>query len=153
MNNGQVDFVDLDRCYDMAGNVISITDNAGSLHNRTIGYDDLNRMISATGFWCKGTIIYDGRGNLTSDGPTIMVFDGAKNLASIDNGTKVIDYAYDGANTRVSGSSPTEDTDVLYTMMGDLLGEYDPSGGFKEYIYVDSKTAANAVDDTAVVRQ
>ena len=44
-------------------------------------------------------------------------------------------------------------TDVLYTMMGDLLGEYDPSGGFKEYIYVDSKTAANAVDDTAVVRQ
>ena len=90
---------------------------------------------------------------MTSDGPNIMVYDGAKNLASIDNGTDVIDYAYDGASTRVSQSSPTDDTHVLYTMMGDLLGEYDPSGGFKEYIYVDSKTAAKAVDDTTVVGQ
>lgn len=42
---------------------------------------------------------------------------------------------------------------LLYTMMDDLLGEYDPSGGFKEYSYVDSKTAAKAVDDTTVVGQ
>jgi len=191
-NNGQVDFVALAMGYDNAGNVTSITDNAGSLHNRTIGYDDVNRMISATGPWGTETITYDGRGNIdtrdrngslqdyyyssdkmtyrvfptffytithdsrgnmTSDGPNIMVYDGAKNLASIDNGTDVIDYTYDGANTRVSRSSPTEDTHVLYTMMGDLLGEYDPSGGFKEYIYVDSKNAAKAVDDTTVVGQ
>ncbi|WP_375191211.1 RHS repeat domain-containing protein [Marinobacter sp.] len=191
-NNGQVDFVDLGMGYDNVGNVTSIVDNAGSLHNRTIGYDDVNRMTSAAGQWGTETITYDGRGNIltrdrngslqeyyynsdkmtyrvfptffytithdtrgnmTSDGPNIMVYDGAKNLASIDNGTDVIDYTYDGANTRVSRSSPSEDTHVLYTMMGDLLGEYDPSGGFKEYIYVDSKTAAKAVDDTTVVGQ
>jgi len=191
-NNGQVDFVDLGMGYDNVGNVTSIVDNAGSLHNRTIGYDDVNRMTSAAGQWGTETITYDGRGNIltrdrngslqeyyynsdkmtyrvfptffytithdtrgnmTSDGPNIMVYDGAKNLASIDNGTDVIDYAYDGANTRVSRSSPTEDTHVLYTMMGDLLGEYTPTGGFKEYIYVDSKTAAKAVDDTTVVGQ
>ena len=191
-NNGQVDFVDLGMGYDNVGNVTSIVDNAGSLHNRTVGYDDVNRMTSAAGQWGTETITYDGRGNIltrdrngslqeyyynsdkmtyrvfptffytithdtrgnmTSDGPNIMVYDGAKNLASIDNGTDVIDYAYDGANTRVSRSSPTEDTHVLYTMMGDLLGEYEPAGGFKEYIYVDSKTAAKAVDDTTVVGQ
>ena len=59
----------------------------------------------------------------------------------------------EGINTRVSRSSPTDDTHVLYTMMGDLLGEYDPTGGFKEYVYVDSKTAAKAVDDNTVVGQ
>lgn len=90
---------------------------------------------------------------MTSDGPNIMVYDGANNLASIDNGAKVIDYTYDGANTRISRSTPTDTTHVLYSLMGDLLGEYDPSGGFKEYIYVDSKTAAKAVDDTTVVGQ
>ncbi|MCP4066046.1 MAG: hypothetical protein GY740_22755 [Gammaproteobacteria bacterium] len=191
-NNGQVDFVDLGMGYDNVGNVTNIVDNAGSLHNRTIGYDDVNRMTSATGSWGTETITYDGRGNIdtrerngslqdyyynsdrltyrvfptffytithdlrgnmTSDGPNIMVYDGANNLASIDNGAKVIDYTYDGANTRISRSTPTDTTHVLYSLMGDLLGEYDPSGGFKEYIYVDSKTAAKAVDDTTVVGQ
>ncbi|WP_420195239.1 RHS repeat domain-containing protein [Marinobacter sp. GH_1] len=191
-DNGQVDFVDLDMGYDNVGNITSIVDNAGALHNRAIGYDDVNRMTSATGSWGTETITYDGRGNIdtrdrngslqdyyysddklayrvfptfyftlthdargnmTSDGPNIMVYDGAKNLASIDNGAKVIDYTYDGANTRVSRSTPTDTTHVLYSLMGDLLGEYDPSAGLKEYIYVDSQTAAKVVDDTAVVGQ
>lgn len=191
-DNGQVDFVDLAMSYDNVGNVTSIVDNAGSLHDRTIGYDDVNRMTLAIGQWGTETITYDGRGNIdtrdrngslqdyyysndlltyrvfpstfftithdargnmTSDGPNIMVYDGASNLASIDNGTKVIDYAYDGANTRISRSTPTDTTHTLYSLTGNLLGEYDPSGGFKEYIYVDSKTAAKAVDDTTVVGQ
>ncbi|WP_300497781.1 hypothetical protein [Marinobacter sp.] len=191
-NNGQVDFVNLDLGYDNVGNVTSITDSAGALHDRTISYDDVNRMASATGSWGTETITYDAlgnidtrdrngslqdyyygnnkltyrvfptffytithdaRGNMTSDGPNIMIYDGASNLASIDNGAKVIDYTYDGASTRVSRSTSTETSHVVYNQMGDLLGEYDPAGGFKEYIYVDSKTAAKAVDDTTVVGQ
>ena len=62
-----------------------------------------------------------------------MIYDGASNLASIDNGAKVIDYTYDGASTRVSRSTSTETSHVVYNQMGDLLGEYDPAGGFKEY--------------------
>lgn len=190
--NGQVDFVDLDLGYDLAGNVNSVVDNAGSLHDRTIGYDNVNRMTSATGSWGTEAITYDGRGNIltrdrngslqeyyynsdkmtyrvfpsfyytithdargnmTSDGPNIMVYDGAGNLASIDSGSSVIDYTYDGANTRVSRTSPTDATHTLYTMMGDLLGEYDVSAGFREYIYVNSQVAAKVANDTATVGQ
>ncbi|MGO1691855.1 MAG: hypothetical protein ACTHY7_02420 [Marinobacter sp.] len=42
--------------------------------------------------------------------------------------------------------------DASHVLYG-LLGEHDQSGGFKEYVYVDSKTAAKAVDDTTVVGQ
>jgi len=55
----------------------------------------------------------------------------------------------DVANTRTSRSTPIDTTHVLCS----LLGEYDPSAGLKEYIYVDSQTAAKVVDDTAVVGQ
>jgi hypothetical protein len=53
----------------------------------------------------------------------------------------------------VSRASSTDFINVLYSSKGDLLGEYDLSAGFKEYIYVDSKVAAKVVDDTAVVGQ
>ncbi|MBB5321168.1 RHS repeat domain-containing protein [Marinobacter oulmenensis] len=191
-DNGQLNIVDLQFGYDLAGNLDSIVDNAGSLHDRTIGYDGVNRMTSATGPWGTETISYDGRGNIlsrdrngdlqeyyynsdkmtyrlftnfyyaishdargnmTSDGPNVMTYDGANNLTSVDTGSDVIDYTYDGANTRVSRASSTELTNVFYSIKGDLLGEYDSSAGFKEYIYVDSKVAAKVVDDTAVVGQ
>ncbi|MFC4259028.1 hypothetical protein ACFOZ5_08315 [Marinobacter lacisalsi] len=98
-------------------------------------------------------IAHDARGNMTSDGPNIMVYDGANNLASVDNGSDIIDYIYDGTNTRVGRASSTDFTDVLYLKNGDLLGEYDLSAGFKEYIYVDSQVAAKVVEDTATVGQ
>ena len=189
---GASSLVDLGFTYDNVGNMTGIVDSVGTLHDRTIGYDTLNRMTSATGPWGAETVTYDAlgnidtrdrngvlqdyyygnqkltyrafpsfyytithdaRGNMTSDGLNIMVYDGAGNLASIDNGTSIIDYNYDGINTRVNRISPTEATTVLYTMNGDLLGEYDQTAGFKEYIYVDSQVAAKVADDTAVIGQ
>ena len=189
---GASSLVDLGFTYDNVGNMTGIVDSVGTLHDRTIGYDTLNRMTSATGPWGAETVTYDAlgnidtrdrngvlqdyyygnqkltyrafpsfyyiithdaRGNMTSDGLNIMVYDGAGNLASIDNGTSIIDYNYDGINTRVNRISPTEATTVLYTMNGDLLGEYDQTAGFKEYIYVDSQVAEKVADDTAVIGQ
>jgi len=190
--NGQLNFVDLQFGYDLAGNLDSVVDNVGSLHDRTIGYDGANRLTSATGPWGTETISYDGRGNIltrdrngdlqeyyyssdkmtyrvfpnfyyiiahdargnmTSDGLNIMVYDGAGNLRTTDNGTLFVDYDYDGANTRVKRETPSETTNIVYNASGDLLGEYEPQGGFKEYIYVDSQVAAKVTDSTTVVGQ
>tara|TARA_Y100001001_G_C7998763_1_gene305547 strand:+ start:656 stop:820 length:165 start_codon:yes stop_codon:yes gene_type:complete len=45
-----------------------------------------------------------------------------------------------------------QDYDTTYVLQS-LLGEYDLSGGFRDHIYVDSKTAAKAVDDATAVGQ
>ncbi|UQG58458.1 hypothetical protein MIH18_11845 [Marinobacter sp. M3C] len=49
--------------------------------------------------------------------------------------------------------TPSETTNIVYKASGDLLGEYEPQGGFKEYIYVDSQVAAKVTDSTTVVGQ
>ena len=189
---GASSLVDLGFTYDNVGNMTSIVDSVGTLHDRTIGYDTLNRMTSATGPWGAETVTYDAlgnidtrdrngvlqdyyygnqkltyrafpsfyytithdvRGNMTSDGLNIMVYDGAGNLRTTDNGTLFVDYDYDGANTRVKRETPSETTNIVYNASGDLLGEYEPQGGFKEYIYVDSQVAAKVTDSTTVVGQ
>jgi YD repeat-containing protein len=55
----------LDRTYghDGAGNLNSLIDNLASVNNRTFGYDDLNRLITANGPWGSGSFSYDAIGN------------------------------------------------------------------------------------------
>lgn len=135
--------------YDARGN-IKTRDRDGTTQEYYYSGQKLTYRVFPSFYY---TITHDARGNMTSDGSNVMVYDGASRLASVDNGSDVIDYGYDGAGMRVSRTSPTESTHVLYDSMGDLLGEYDQSAGFKEYIYVDSKVAAKVSDDTTVVGQ
>ncbi len=51
---------------DAAGNIASITDTVDTSYNRTFGYDEINRLTTASGPWGSGSMIYDGRGNITS---------------------------------------------------------------------------------------
>jgi len=51
--------------YDGLGNLTSLADSVDSSYNRTLGYDPLNRLTSATGPWGTGTIGYDATGNIT----------------------------------------------------------------------------------------
>lgn len=191
-SNGQTDYVNLQLAYDNAGNLNLITDNVGSLHDRTIGYDNFGRMTSATGPWGTESVTYDAfsnitsrdrngvsqdyfyidqklayrafptfyyvvthdaHGNMTSDGENLMVYDGADRLVSVENGLDLIDYRYDGADTRVSRSEPLTTEHILYNQAGRLLGEYNPAGGFTEYVYVDDETVAKIEDTNAVVGQ
>ena len=85
--------------YDNVGNVTSITDSAGALHDRTISYDDVNRMASATGSWGTETITYDALGNIDTR----------------DRNGSLQDYYY-GNNklTRISHSAPTTFADQAW---------------------------------------
>ncbi len=68
--NKQVDGIggaamDLTYSYDGLGNVTSIVDNQTAGQNKTLGYDVLNRLTSASGGWGSGTIQYDALSNIT----------------------------------------------------------------------------------------
>ncbi len=52
--------------YDPQGNPTSITDSRNSANSRTLAYDSIGRLTSASGPWTSGTINYNGSGDLTS---------------------------------------------------------------------------------------
>ncbi len=55
----------LDYTYDGVGNIRFITDTIDSDNNLVLGYDGLNRLVSADGSWGSGEISYNALGNIT----------------------------------------------------------------------------------------
>lgn len=192
INTGNIsgDIVDLTYSYDDGFNVTSITDGIGTLHDRTLTYDDINRLSTAAGLWGNETLTYDAlgnievrdrngiyqeyyynnmlltnrvfptyflnvthddRGNVTSDGINYFDYSGNGRLTTAYVGTATINYQYDGAGMRTLRSDASSTTHYLYTKTGLLVGEYNPAGGFDEYVYVGTKPAAKINEDTAIV--
>ncbi|MGR6872723.1 hypothetical protein ACU6U9_10535 [Pseudomonas sp. HK3] len=52
--------------YDPNGNITNIIDGLDGDHSASMEYDELNRLISATGEWGNGNYIYDVLGNILS---------------------------------------------------------------------------------------
>jgi YD repeat-containing protein len=52
--------------YDGVGNITQIRDYRSSVNNRTLGYDGLHRLKTATGPWGTGAIDYSNTGDITS---------------------------------------------------------------------------------------
>lgn len=50
--------------YDAAGNPSAITDYVNAANNKSLSYDGLNQLRTATGPWGSGSLTYDKRGNL-----------------------------------------------------------------------------------------
>lgn len=53
--------------YDGAGNLTSINDSIDNGLDRTLGYDSINRLTSASGPWGSGSFGYDGAGERAVD--------------------------------------------------------------------------------------
>ena len=85
--------------YDGIGNLATVTDGVDSGFNRTLGYDSLNRLTSASGPWGSGTLTYDGTGNLKSQtfgGANLTyMYGGADNRLNSVNGYRSANYRYD----------------------------------------------------------
>ena len=84
--NGSTTLQDLGYNFDAGGNVLSITN---PIHgNQTFVYDDLNRLISATGMTPQATTYtYDKLGNMLSNQPLVGTYDyadGAQQSAAIE---------------------------------------------------------------------
>ena len=61
---GTVKAIDLNYTYDVRGKILSLNDGKSSSNNRTLGYDALGRLVSASGPWGTGSFKYDALGNL-----------------------------------------------------------------------------------------
>lgn len=114
--------------YDGLGNVTSMTDSVSANYNRTLGYDDIDRLVSVSGPWGAGSITYDGRGNISS-----------QNYGA----TYARTYNYDSANRLISYSGSTGFT-------YDSWGNATRSGNALSYhLYDDASNLYCASCDTA----
>nr|WP_256474894.1 RHS repeat protein [Pseudomonas inefficax] len=96
--------------YDGTGNLATIRDTVDSSFNRTLGYDGINRLISAAGFWGAGSISYDGVGNLLKQtyGTTSLnyAYDAQNRLASV-SGQRAGSFTYDAYGNIASSAGTT----------------------------------------------
>lgn len=84
--------------YDGVGNLATIKDTVDSNFNRTLGYDNINRLTSAVGFWGQGSITYDGGGNLIrqtlGQSSLAYAYDTSNRLSSV-SGLRASTFGYD----------------------------------------------------------
>lgn len=105
-----------DFAYDANGNVTGITDQSGSTQRtKSMGYDGLNRLVSATAgqLWGTESYTYDTLNNIrtltNSGGTNTYTYDGRNLLVSITNGaTQAHSFVYDAR-----GNTVTKDSDTL----------------------------------------
>ncbi len=94
--------------YDYAGNLTTISDTVDPASNRSMGFDAINRLTSASGPWGNGSISYDGAGNIGSQtfGTYSLAYsyDGANRLNAIA-GSRNAAYSYDAAGNVLSNGS------------------------------------------------
>lgn len=174
--------------YDGVGNLSTVTDSVDAANSRSLGYDGLNRLTSASGPWGNGTLSYDGGGNITSQNlgslsvgytyddhnrllsvsgarpttysyddrgnvsaasATTYQYDGVPNLRCIAcNSTARVEYAYDGAGTRVAVTKSGSTTYEFTASSGELLVEYTPATAkLVEYIHLNGKRIAQRISD------
>ena len=101
---GGTNYINSSYSYDGVGNLTAISDSADASYNRTLGYDNINRLTNISGPWGSGRIEYNGAGNMTNQGL----------------GNSTIYYSYDGSN-RLSGVSGARSAGYNYDAYGDVI--------------------------------
>jgi RHS repeat-associated protein len=90
-------FIDLEYSYDGVGNVTGIIDHIDSQKTRSMQYDNLDRLTTASGPWGPGSFSYDFIGNRTSKAI----------------GSSNVSYSYGPSDNRLSGYSHDANGNVL----------------------------------------
>lgn len=102
--------------YDGVGNLLTINDFVDNNMDRTLTYDDTNRLVGANGFWGTGTIAYDGTGNLLQQtfGATNLTYNyDAQNRLAAVSGERAASIGYDAyGNVSSSGGNTYTYNDV-----------------------------------------
>lgn len=136
--------LDLTYAYDKRKSVTAITDRAMSGNNRTMSYDALERLTTATGPWGTSQIGYDAVGNITykhlGSRRVTMTYDSNNRLVrAVDTGgmggnTGDRRFYYDsrGNVTSAGHQDFTYDyADQPISLSGDAIGTYRYDGNMK----------------------
>ena len=98
--------VDLQYAYDSDNNVQTITDNGPGSQARSLGYDGLDRLVTASGIWGNATYAYDPLDNLrtqTIGAQTInTTFNASTDRIDGISGGVTRTYSYDGQGNLTS---------------------------------------------------
>ena len=86
--------------FDLRGNIDLIGDQANSANDRTLGYDPIDRLVSASGPWGTGTVSYNGSGDVMSQvlggaGTTFTYLPGSRRLGTVTVGGATRSLGYD----------------------------------------------------------
>ncbi len=120
--------------YDALGNRLTET-QSGVTQTHTYGTTD-NRLMTQAG----SALTYDGAGNIISDQAGVRTFSyNHRNRLTqvVDNAVTVGTYTYNALGQRVRKVAGSVDTDYVYDLNGQLIGEYNNGTVVKEYVYFD----------------
>ena len=135
--------LDMSYGFDKNRQITSMTDGAISGNNRTMTYDALEQIASATGPWGSATFTYDALGNILTKhlGSRRITMSYSQNRVSrsVDTGglggnTGTRNFAYDsrGNTTQAGGLNFTYDyADQPVTVSGTSGGQYQYDGNLK----------------------
>ncbi len=101
--------------YDGLGNLKSISDATDTSFNRTMSYDNLNRLTSISGPWGAGSVSYNGSGNITR-----QAF-----------GSWAINYNYNSSN-QLTGISGSKTENYTYDTYGNVSNAGAINYGYDE---------------------
>jgi YD repeat-containing protein len=119
-------FVNSTYSYDGTGNITAVSDSVDNSLDRTLGYDGIGRLTSASGPWGSGSFTYDGVGNVTQ-----------KVL-----GSQTTNYSYNGSNL-LTGISGARTATLSYGIYANVVND-----GSNTYQYngVPNLTCVNCAD-------
>lgn len=106
--SGSADYFNSSYGYDGVGNLTSIYDSIDSSYSRTLGYDSIDRLVTANGPWGSGTINYDGAGNVTRQSLgswNINYSYSSNNVLGSISGSRTASYGYDVYGNQASNGS------------------------------------------------
>ena len=130
--------------WDANGNVASIADQQEGLTSRSMGYDALDRLTSASGIWGTGSYGYDALDNLrtsTVGGRTaVATLDSANRLAGLTVNGVAQSYGYDANGNLTARGSQAFSFDIgnrLSSAPGKASYAYDGHGRRTWVAYAD----------------
>ena len=108
----------LTNAYDPSGNITSITDNLASSRTQTLGYDNLNRLNSASGLYGSQSYTYDGVGNrltrvIGSTTDTYAYSSTANQISTVTTGSNVRSFTYAASGQVTQDVRDPSDTDTF----------------------------------------
>ncbi len=148
--------------YDNADDITSFTDSAASGTNGTYGYDPINRLTSATGWFGSGFYTLDANANSTIGG-SATIASGSNRFATLSGasvgysnrgniypsitppGASPVAFAYNNANRLKQTATPSVTANYLYDGLGRRFSK--ASGGSNTFFFYDLD--GNVIEEVA----